>query len=81
MNTLKHNELCSVLLNRSMSIYTVAMHAYVSPRYKGKQGDKEATEADKDLMNDIIEELEHGEQTERTPSINQLNEEIYPDQT
>jgi hypothetical protein len=56
------------------------MHAYVSPKYKGKEGDKEATEADKDLMNDIIEELEHGEQSERTPSINQLNEEIYSDQ-
>ena len=80
MKAQTHNELCSVLLNRSVFIYTLAMHAYVSPKYKGKEGDKEATEADKDLMNDIIEELEHGEQSERTPSINQLNEEIYTDQ-
>jgi hypothetical protein len=57
------------------------MHAYVSPKYKGKQGDKGATEADKDLMNDILEELAHdGDYSERTPSINQLNEEIYTDQ-
>jgi hypothetical protein len=55
------------------------MHGYVLPKYKVKPEDAES-EADKDLMNDIIEELEHGEQPERTPSINQLNEEIYTDQ-